>query len=69
MTQVMARRAWAAQLLLAVLLAGCAPGSPSAQSIAAKDLGRGLANSREWPVWKEGSEFKAARDATAQARR
>jgi hypothetical protein len=33
------------------------------------DLGRRLANSREWPEWKPGSEFKAARDATAAARK
>jgi len=33
------------------------------------DLGRQLANSREWPVWKEGSEFKAARDKTEAQRR
>jgi Zn-dependent M28 family amino/carboxypeptidase len=32
-------------------------------------LGRDLANSREWPEWKSGSEFKAARDATAGVRR
>jgi Zn-dependent M28 family amino/carboxypeptidase len=33
------------------------------------DLGRDLANSDEWPRWKDGSEFKAARDSTASARR
>jgi Zn-dependent M28 family amino/carboxypeptidase len=33
------------------------------------DLGRSLANSREWPEWKEGAEFKAARDATSASRR
>ena len=33
------------------------------------DLGRGLADSREWPVWKEGSEFKAIRDTTAAQRK
>ena len=33
------------------------------------DLGRQLANSREWPEWKAGSEFKAARDKTASARK
>ena len=32
------------------------------------DLGTGLANSREWPQWKPGSEFKAARDTTAAQR-
>ena len=33
------------------------------------DLGRQLANSREWPGWKDGSEFKAARDASAADRK
>jgi Zn-dependent M28 family amino/carboxypeptidase len=33
------------------------------------DLGRDLANSRRWPRWKAGSEFKDARDATEAARR
>jgi Zn-dependent M28 family amino/carboxypeptidase len=33
------------------------------------DLGQQLANSREWPEWKAGSEFKAARDATSDMRR
>ena len=33
------------------------------------DLGRDLGNSREWPQWKAGSEFKAARDKSAAARR
>jgi len=32
------------------------------------DLGRDLANSDEWPRWKDGSEFKAARDASEAAR-
>jgi Zn-dependent M28 family amino/carboxypeptidase len=32
------------------------------------DLGRDLATSTRWPVWGAGSEFKAARDATAAAR-
>ena len=32
-------------------------------------LGRGLANSRQWPGWKDGSEFKAARDASAAERK
>ena len=32
-------------------------------------LGRGLAVSRDWPGWNAGSEFKAARDASASARR
>ncbi|MDP3747739.1 MAG: M28 family metallopeptidase [Phenylobacterium sp.] len=33
------------------------------------DLGRKLANSTEWPAWKEGSEFKQTRDATASQRK
>ena len=33
------------------------------------DLGTDLANSREWPQWKPGSEFKAARDKTAGMRK
>ena len=33
------------------------------------DLGLELANSREWPEWKAGSEFKAARDKTAAERK
>ena len=32
-------------------------------------LGRHLADSDEWPVWKAGSEFKALRDATAGERK
>ena len=31
-------------------------------------LGRRLANSREWPNWSADSEFRAARDATAAER-
>jgi Zn-dependent M28 family amino/carboxypeptidase len=33
------------------------------------DLGRDLANSREWPRWKDGSEFKAVRDESEAARK
>jgi Zn-dependent M28 family amino/carboxypeptidase len=33
------------------------------------DLGTKLANSDEWPSWKDGSEFKAERDKTAAARK
>ncbi len=33
------------------------------------DLGRKLANSTEWPTWKDGSEFKQTRDATASQRK
>ncbi|MDO8377349.1 M28 family metallopeptidase [Phenylobacterium sp.] len=33
------------------------------------ELGTKLANSREWPTWKAGSEFKAERDKTAAARK
>ena len=32
-------------------------------------IGRDLANSRDWPVWKPGSEFGPARAASADARR
>ncbi|WP_374573456.1 M28 family metallopeptidase [Phenylobacterium sp.] len=32
------------------------------------ELGDKLANSDEWPVWKDGSEFKAERDKTADQR-
>ncbi|CAN5263563.1 M28 family metallopeptidase [soil metagenome] len=32
------------------------------------DLGRQLANSRSWPEWKPGAEFKAERDKTAALR-
>ena len=28
-----------------------------------------MANSRRWPEWEQGSEFKAVRDKTAAARR
>jgi Zn-dependent M28 family amino/carboxypeptidase len=33
------------------------------------DLGRDLANSREWPNWSTDSEFRAARDASAGSRK
>jgi Zn-dependent M28 family amino/carboxypeptidase len=33
------------------------------------DLGETLANSREWPEWKAGSEFKAERDKSAAQRK
>lgn len=32
-------------------------------------VGRELAESRRWPDWKRGSEFKALRDRTAASRR
>jgi hypothetical protein len=32
------------------------------------DLGHELGDSREWPEWKAGSQFKAARDKTAALR-
>ncbi|WP_454833018.1 M28 family metallopeptidase [Pseudoxanthomonas wuyuanensis] len=32
------------------------------------DLGHRIANSGEWPQWQDGSEFKAARDASTDAR-
>ena len=33
------------------------------------ELGQSLANSREWPQWKAGAEFKAIRDKTAAQRK
>ena len=33
------------------------------------ELGEKLANSREWPEWKPGAEFKAVRDQTAAQRK
>ncbi len=33
------------------------------------DIGHELANSREWPAWRDTSEFKAARDASAADRK
>lgn len=33
------------------------------------EMGRELANSRAWPTWNEGAEFKPARDASEAARR
>ena len=33
------------------------------------DLGAELANSRKWPEWKQGAEFKAAREKTASERK
>ncbi len=33
------------------------------------DIGRRLANSREWPAWRAGSEFRQVRDSSAAARR
>jgi Zn-dependent M28 family amino/carboxypeptidase len=35
----------------------------------AYDMGRELANSRRWPTWNEGVEYKKVRDASAAARR
>jgi Zn-dependent M28 family amino/carboxypeptidase len=32
-------------------------------------IGREMANSRTWPAWKQGSEFKAIRDKSSSARR
>ena len=32
-------------------------------------LGRELANTRAWPQWKDGAEFKAEREKTRDARR
>ena len=33
------------------------------------DLGQKLANSRVWPEWKDGAEFKATRNATKAMRK
>ena len=33
------------------------------------DVGRDLANGRDWPQWKPGSEFGPVREATAAERR
>ena len=33
------------------------------------DLGRELANSRRWPDWKAGSEFRAVRSGSADQRK
>ncbi len=33
------------------------------------DMGKALANSRTWPGWQDSSEFKAARDTSAAARK
>jgi Zn-dependent M28 family amino/carboxypeptidase len=33
------------------------------------DVGRSLANSRKWPEWKAGSEFKALRDESSSQRK
>lgn len=33
------------------------------------EIGKALASSRTWPAWKTGSEFKAIRDKTADARK
>ena len=33
------------------------------------DIGNALANSRQWPSWRDTSEFKAARDASAAERK
>ena len=33
------------------------------------NLGKTLANSRTWPSWKTGSEFKALRDKTNEIRK
>lgn len=32
------------------------------------EVGRDLANSRDWPAWKPGDEFEGARNASASAR-
>jgi Zn-dependent M28 family amino/carboxypeptidase len=40
-----------------------------AQATVMYDLGWRLANTREWPDWKPGAEFKAQRDKTKRSRR
>ncbi|HEV2747764.1 MAG TPA: M28 family peptidase [Allosphingosinicella sp.] len=39
------------------------------EGLVAYELGLELANSRRWPGWNDGVEYKAVRDATAAARR
>jgi Zn-dependent M28 family amino/carboxypeptidase len=39
------------------------------EGTAAWRLGRELANSRRWPTWREGVDYRALRDASAAARR
>ncbi|MFT4249638.1 MAG: M28 family metallopeptidase [Pseudomonas sp.] len=41
----------------------------AADTMLVYDLGRTLADGRDWPRWQEGSEFKAIRDASEAARR
>jgi Zn-dependent M28 family amino/carboxypeptidase len=42
----------------------------AAQDVAlAYRMGRALANSRDWPAWREGSEFRAVRERSADRRR
>jgi Zn-dependent M28 family amino/carboxypeptidase len=42
----------------------------AAQDVAlAYRMGRALANSRDWPQWREGSEFRAVRERSADRRR
>ena len=33
-----------------------------------RDMGAELANSDDWPEWKDGSEFKAVREESASVR-
>jgi hypothetical protein len=41
----------------------------AAQDVALfRDMGMDLANSRAWPGWKPGSEFKAVREKSRDAR-
>jgi Zn-dependent M28 family amino/carboxypeptidase len=41
----------------------------AADTLLVYDLGAELANSRRWPTWEEGSEFRAERQKTESARR
>ncbi|AVY68284.1 M28 family metallopeptidase [Xanthomonas translucens] len=45
------------------------PAGHAADTLLLYDLGQRLADSREWPRWDDGSEFKPARDASEAARR
>lgn len=45
------------------------PAGHAADTLLVYDLGVELANSRRWPHWEEGSEFRKAREASDAARR
>jgi hypothetical protein len=44
-------------------------GGAAQEGQVAFEIGRELANSRRWPTWNEGVEYKKIRDASASARR